>query len=67
MGTGLGLSISYSIVSKLGGTIECQSEEGVGTEFIVSLPRGMEARLSDGADELASQVASGASLEGVLA
>jgi signal transduction histidine kinase len=37
-GTGLGLSISYGIVSRLGGTIECHSLVGVGTEFIVRLP-----------------------------
>jgi signal transduction histidine kinase len=38
VGTGLGLSISYSIVTKLGGKIECHSEMGVGTEFVVSIP-----------------------------
>jgi len=37
-GTGLGLSVSYGIVTRLGGTIECHSTEGVGTEFIVRLP-----------------------------
>lgn len=37
-GTGLGLSVSYGIVTRLGGTIECRSEEGVGTEFIIQLP-----------------------------
>jgi signal transduction histidine kinase len=37
-GTGLGLSVSYGIVTRLGGTIECHSLEGVGTEFIVRLP-----------------------------
>ena len=38
VGTGLGLSISYSIVTKLGGKIECHSEMGVGTEFVISIP-----------------------------
>lgn len=38
LGTGLGLSISYGIVSRLGGTIECHSEPGRGTEFIVTFP-----------------------------
>jgi signal transduction histidine kinase len=37
-GTGLGLSISYGIIQKHGGAIEVQSEEGRGTEFIVTLP-----------------------------
>jgi two-component system, NtrC family, sensor kinase len=37
-GTGLGLAISYGIVQEHGGSIEVQSEEGVGTEFIVKIP-----------------------------
>jgi signal transduction histidine kinase len=37
-GTGLGLSISYGIISRLGGTIDCHSLVGVGTEFIIRLP-----------------------------
>jgi len=37
-GTGLGLPISFSIISEHGGTIEVNSEVGVGTEFIISLP-----------------------------
>jgi len=39
-GTGLGLSITYGIVQKLGGDVTVQSTVGVGTRFIVSLPRG---------------------------
>lgn len=39
LGTGLGLSISYGIIHRLGGTIECHSSPGEGTEFIVSFPR----------------------------
>jgi signal transduction histidine kinase len=38
VGTGLGLSLSYGIVTRLGGTIECKSEVGVGTEFVISFP-----------------------------
>lgn len=37
-GTGLGLSISYSIITKLGGNINFQSESGKGTEFRIILP-----------------------------
>ena len=38
-GTGLGLSLAYDIVTKgQGGTIECESVEGVGTTFIIKLP-----------------------------
>ena len=37
-GTGLGLSICRSIVTMLRGTIDVQSEVGVGTEVIVRLP-----------------------------
>ncbi len=38
-GTGLGLSLAYDIVIKgHGGTIEVRSNEGVGSEFIISLP-----------------------------
>ncbi|WP_226163249.1 ATP-binding protein [Hymenobacter terricola] len=38
-GTGLGLSLSYDIVTKgHGGTLTVESEEGVGTEFIIVLP-----------------------------
>ena len=37
-GTGLGLAMVRSIITRMGGSIECQSELGVGTSFIVTLP-----------------------------
>lgn len=38
-GTGLGLSLAYDIVTKgHGGTLEVMSKEGIGSEFILSLP-----------------------------
>ena len=38
-GTGLGLSLSYDIIVKAhGGTINIESTEGEGTEFIITLP-----------------------------
>ncbi len=36
-GTGLGLAITKQMVELLGGTIECQSEQGKGTTFTVAL------------------------------
>jgi two-component system NtrC family sensor kinase len=38
-GTGLGLPITYGIVKKLGGSIEVESKEGVGTRMTVILPK----------------------------
>ncbi|MEH2420739.1 MAG: ATP-binding protein, partial [Nostoc sp.] len=38
-GTGLGLSISYQIItSKHGGTLECYSTWGEGTQFVIQIP-----------------------------
>ncbi|WP_027528840.1 ATP-binding protein [Bradyrhizobium sp. WSM3983] len=43
-GTGLGLSMSHDIVVKQhGGTIDVNTEPGVFTEFIITLPRAMAA------------------------
>lgn len=44
-GTGLGLSISYGIVQSHGGQIQVRSQEGVGTEFIITLPVNPDASL----------------------
>jgi signal transduction histidine kinase len=37
-GTGLGLAMVHSIITKMNGSIECQSEMGVGTRFSIKLP-----------------------------
>jgi signal transduction histidine kinase len=37
-GTGLGLAMVHSIITKMHGTIDCQSEMGVGTRFSIKLP-----------------------------
>jgi two-component system NtrC family sensor kinase len=47
VGTGLGLSLSYGLIGKLGGTIECASAPGQGTEMIVRFPCVAEAPPED--------------------
>lgn len=37
-GSGLGMSIAKSLIDKMGGTIEVKSEQGAGSEFVVTLP-----------------------------
>jgi signal transduction histidine kinase len=39
-GTGLGLSLAIDIIEKHNGSIRVDSEVGVGTEFIITLPLG---------------------------
>ena len=46
-GTGLGLSISYQIVvEKHGGKLECISQPGLGTEFVVEIPALMPENMN---------------------
>ena len=37
-GTGLGLSVCYGIINSMGGVMEVDSEMGVGTTFLITLP-----------------------------
>ncbi|HEX4228907.1 MAG TPA: ATP-binding protein [Bryobacteraceae bacterium] len=43
-GTGLGLAISYGIIQEHQGSIEVRSDEGVGSEFIIKVPRDLKSR-----------------------
>ena len=38
VGTGLGMSIAKKLIEKMGGTITFESEEGVGTTFVIRVP-----------------------------
>lgn len=40
-GSGVGLSLTYNIVQAAGGSISFESQENVGTEFIIELPQAM--------------------------
>ena len=46
-GTGLGMAITKNIVDMMGGTIEVQTEQGKGTEFIVCLPLRIQSERSE--------------------
>ena len=45
-GTGLGLAISYGIIQEHRGSIEVQSQEGLGSEFKIRIPRERLSRNS---------------------
>jgi two-component system NtrC family sensor kinase len=43
-GTGLGLYVCYGIIEGMGGAMEVESQRGVGTTFVVSLPVSMATK-----------------------
>jgi CheY-like chemotaxis protein len=49
-GVGLGLAISMELVERMGGTITCESEEGVGSTFSFPIPFGYDQTKSDEAN-----------------
>ena len=51
IGTGLGLALTRELVFLHGGTIDCESEEGKGTVFTVTLPINKESFAASQIDE----------------
>ena len=54
-GTGLGMAITKNIVDMMGGTIEVESQKGVGTEFIIRLELRLQAETGAANEDGAKQ------------
>lgn len=63
-GTGLGLAICKNIVDMMNGTIEVETEEGVGSEFIITVPLKLQLEPYDDGDEDRKQKCPKKSVEG---
>ncbi len=62
MGTGLGMPIAKNLVELMGGSIEVQSEQGVGSTFTITIPFGLAPAPEEAHHEDADE---GASIEGL--
>jgi len=62
-GTGLGMSIAKKLVEKMGGTITFESEDGVGTTFVIRIPFKID--LNSDKREEKKDVSDGKSIKGL--
>ena len=58
-GSGLGLSITRELVTRMGGTLTCQSEPGSGATFILALPLERPATAEEAGGDLVASLMAG--------
>lgn len=58
-GTGLGLALTRQLAELHGGTVECQSKAGEGSQFTISLPLNLHQHPTDEISQLSSHKNSG--------
>jgi PAS domain S-box-containing protein len=56
VGTGLGMSMAYGIITKHGGKIDVESEEGKGSTFTIRLPMSKETVITEDAVESEQEI-----------